>query len=189
LLAYAPIEIKLAIANTAAIAPLSGGEFTFGLFDQRGIELCIALNDTNGFITFPTIRLSSVGIYHYTAKAISAPTGWDMDLTEWPIEIKVQSSNNKLHVQVTHPNDIPSVKNTLNGITCGTFEFPEMTFSEPGVYEYIIKEITPPGDGWSKDERIIKVIVTVVDDGHGNLVATVSYPDGYPTFTNTYNLI
>jgi hypothetical protein len=28
--------------------------------------------------------------------------------------------------------------------------------------------------------------VDVIDDGYGNLIATMTFPDGFPSFTNTY---
>jgi hypothetical protein len=46
--------------------------------------------------------------------------------------------------------------------------------------------MTPSGGGWTTDPAIIRVVVNVIDDGNGNLVATISYPDGFPSFTNTY---
>ena len=118
---------------------------------------------------------------------ILIPLSWDTDTTVWPVEIEVFTAGTQLAALVSYPNGVPSFVNTIQGSTCGSFEFPEMTYSAAGDYEYTLKELTPSGGGWDTDDRIIRVIVTVTDDGHGNLVATVSYPDGFPSFTNTYN--
>jgi|GEM_PF-2019009 len=67
----------------------------------------------------------------------------------------------------------------------GDVSFAPITFTEPGVYEYAIRELTQSGSGWTTDPHIYRVIVTVTDQD-GELVAEVSYPDGTPDFMNTY---
>ncbi|MDR2505980.1 MAG: hypothetical protein LBD16_07740 [Oscillospiraceae bacterium] len=69
---------------------------------------------------------------------------------------------------------------------CGLVEFPELTFSAPGVYTYKIKELTESDANWTKDDSEFPVVITVTDDGNGNMLAAVDYPGGYPIFTNTY---
>ena len=63
--------------------------------------------------------------------------------------------------------------------------FPELTFTEPGDYKYIVKEITPTNDEWEIDKTEFPVIIHVTDDGEGNLVAKPEYPNGIPEFVNT----
>jgi len=72
---------------------------------------------------------------------------------------------------------------------CSVVEFPELTFTAPGVYEYILKETSIAGGGWTPDGAEFRVIITVIDDGNEQLVASVEYPDGSPEFTNTFTLI
>lgn len=77
----------------------------------------------------------------------------------------------------------------------GRFEFPALSFSTAGTYEYYIKETTFPADPeWIPDDATewpVKVVVD--DDGLGNLTAAVSYADNdpqyamAPQFTNTYS--
>ena len=182
-----PIDVKLIMSKIAIGAPLTGGEFRFGLFDHGGIELYTASNDATGLITFPAVRFSSPGIYHYTVREISAPPHWITDTTEWPVEINVTlGADNRLHAVVTYPKVTPIFKNTHHGATCGLVEFPQLTFNAPGVYEYTLRERTHSGGGWTTDDSVIRVTATVVDDGHGNLVATINYPDEFPVFKNTY---
>ena len=64
--------------------------------------------------------------------------------------------------------------------------FPELTFTSPGVYLYTIKELTPSGDRWKTDRRVYRVVVTVTKDECGDLVAKLDYPDGFPKFVNKY---
>ena len=68
---------------------------------------------------------------------------------------------------------------------CSSIRF-NLTFDAPGVYEYTMEELTQSGGGWTTDDAEFRVVVTVEDDGQGNLVASVAYPDGNPIFTNRY---
>jgi len=186
-MATVPVDVKILMSKIAVGAKLVGGEFTFGLF-KNNVELYTAHNDASGLITFPAVHFDEEGEYHYTAKETDAPSGWDVDTTEWPIDIEVtETSDEHLHAVVTFPDGVPVFVNTHPSPTCGSFIFPELTFTEIGQYEYFLRELTPSGGGWTTDDREIKVIVDVIDDGHGNLIATVNYPHGFPSFTNTYH--
>lgn len=69
----------------------------------------------------------------------------------------------------------------------GSVAFPALTFAEPGTYVYTISEVNDKQANVTYDTATYQVIVNVVDDGQGNLVATVAYDDGVaPTFKNSY---
>ena len=69
----------------------------------------------------------------------------------------------------------------------GSVAFPALTFAEPGTYVYTISEVNDKQANVTYDTATYQVIVDVVDDGQGNLVATVAYDDGTaPTFKNSY---
>lgn len=69
----------------------------------------------------------------------------------------------------------------------GSIAFPALTFAEPGTYVYTISEVNDKQANVTYDTAMHKVVVNVVDDGRGNLVATVAYDDGAaPTFKNSY---
>lgn len=69
----------------------------------------------------------------------------------------------------------------------GSVAFPALTFAEPGTYVYTISEVNDKQANVTYDTATYQVIVNVVDDGRGNLVATVAYDDGAaPTFKNSY---
>ena len=183
-----PVDVMMIMSIVAKGAPLTAGLFTIGILDETGTPLHTATNEASGLVTFPAVRFSDIGTFQHTAKIISLSADWNIDPTEWPIHVEVIESNDVLHATVTYPNGVPMFVNTVRGAIClGPFEFPELFFNTPGTYEYTLEELTPSGDGWITDDKIVTVIVTVVDDGHGHLVATVSYPDGFPTFTNTYH--
>lgn len=69
----------------------------------------------------------------------------------------------------------------------GSVAFPALTFAEPGTYVYTISEVNDKQANVTYDTATYNVVVNVVDDGQGNLVATVAYDDGAaPTFKNSY---
>lgn len=69
----------------------------------------------------------------------------------------------------------------------GSVAFPALTFAEPGTYVYTISEVNDKQANVTYDNATYDVVVNVVDDGQGNLVATVAYDDGAaPTFKNSY---
>lgn len=69
----------------------------------------------------------------------------------------------------------------------GSVAFPALTFAEPGTYVYTISEVNDKQANVTYDTATYQVVVNVVDDGQGNLVATVSYDEGAaPTFKNSY---
>lgn len=69
----------------------------------------------------------------------------------------------------------------------GSVAFPALTFAEPGTYVYMISEVNDKQANVTYDTATYNVVVNVVDDGQGNLVATVAYDGGAaPTFKNSY---
>lgn len=69
----------------------------------------------------------------------------------------------------------------------GRIEFPAIAFDKPGTYEFTLTEVNDGQTGITYDEHVHKAIVTVSDDGKGNLVAKATWPNGTPpTFANTF---
>ena len=64
--------------------------------------------------------------------------------------------------------------------------FPAISFKKPGVYNYTVRELAPSISNWKIDKNEYRVIVTVEDNGKGQLIAKVDYPDGKIVFTNMY---
>jgi pilin isopeptide linkage protein len=73
-----------------------------------------------------------------------------------------------------------------------TVTFKALHFDEAGTYVYTIKELHGDLAGMTYDDSEWKAIITVEDDGQGNLVASLAYegPDNQtttPEFTNIYD--
>jgi len=183
-----PVEFDIFLSKNAVGAELYGQEFEFSLYNNQGVLRATARNDSSGLVIFH-MTFSAPGVYNYSVKETESPHGWDTDDKEYPVifEIGEDTELHKLYVaNVDYPDGLPGFINKLEGEKCRLIEFPELEFDEPGVYEFTLKELTTSGGGWTTDSREIKVIVRVIDDGFGHLVATVEYPDGFPEFTNKY---
>ena len=50
----------------------------------------------------------------------------------------------------------------------------------------MVYEVAGREEGMTYDSTTYRLQVSVTDDGQGNLVATANYPDGQPTFANSY---
>lgn len=182
-----PITVTLTLTKNAIGAKLVGGEFEFSLFDQLGAKITDARNAANGAITFE-LSFDDAGSYTYTLEETDAPTGWIRDSKVYPVEIEIAGDADDLTASVSYPDGHPGFINKLEADPCSLIVFPALNFDEPGTYEYVLKELSTSGGGWTTDNAEFRVIITVTDDGYGNLIATIDYPDGFPEFTNTYTL-
>lgn len=68
----------------------------------------------------------------------------------------------------------------------GQVIFDELTYDKTGEFTYTIREVKGSQGGVTYDPTNNQVVVTVTDDGQGQLVATLTYLDGPAVFTNTY---
>ena len=73
-------------------------------------------------------------------------------------------------------------KNTADG----SVNFDAFEYKTTGTYHYTIAEKNTKLQGITYDKKVIKVTVTVTDDGNGHLVAKVSYDKNIKTFENRY---
>ena len=95
------------------------------------------------------------------------------DLTEGMLEFKVVDKDN---------NVVSKGKNDKDG----NIYFAVINYTEAGTYTYKVKEVVGELGGITFDTTVFEVIVTVVDNGNGQLVATVNYPEDGIEFSNKY---
>lgn len=95
------------------------------------------------------------------------------DLTEGMFEFKVVDKDN---------NVVSKGKNDKDG----NIYFAVINYTEAGTYTYKVKEVVGELGGITYDTTVFEVIVTVVDNGNGQLVATVNYPEDGIEFSNKY---
>jgi pilin isopeptide linkage protein len=183
------IENVVKAAVNAVVVGIGGdiepGQVILGLFDSSGNLISEKSNDANGLVNFDDLSYLVPGTYTYAIKETENAAG---SQTVFPVVVTVTAGlDGKLTASVDYPNGMPIFEsiNSQNGTSIIKFDC--LTISEPGKYEYTIKEDSPSGNGWTTDAREYKVTVTVADDGNGNLIPSVSYPNGFPEFIDTYN--
>ena len=83
------------------------------------------------------------------------------------------------------------VESTVTNDADGKISFDKFEYSEPGTYVYTISEVKGDEAGMTYDKSVFTATVNVVDDGEGNLKASVAYTKGNKSvegivFNNTY---
>ena len=83
------------------------------------------------------------------------------------------------------------VESTVTNDADGKISFDKFEYSEPGTYVYTISEVKGDEAGVTYDKSVFTATVNVVDDGEGNLKASVAYTKGDKSvegivFNNTY---
>lgn len=83
------------------------------------------------------------------------------------------------------------VESTVTNDADGKINFDKFEYDEPGTYVYTIGEVKGDETGMTYDKSVFTATVNVVDDGEGNLKASVAYAKGDKSvegivFNNTY---
>ena len=83
------------------------------------------------------------------------------------------------------------IESTVTNDADGKINFDKFEYDEPGTHAYTISEVKGDEVGMTYDKSVFTVTVNVVDDGEGNLKASVAYTKGDKSvegivFNNTY---
>lgn len=83
------------------------------------------------------------------------------------------------------------IESTVTNDADGKISFDKFEYSEPGTHVYTISEVKGDEAGMAYDKSVFTATVNVVDDGEGNLKASVTYTKGDKSvegivFNNTY---
>ncbi len=83
------------------------------------------------------------------------------------------------------------VESTVTNDADGKINFDKFEYDEPGTHVYTISEVKGDETGMTYDKSVFTATVNVVDDGEGNLKASVAYAKGDKSvegivFNNTY---
>ena len=76
---------------------------------------------------------------------------------------------------LTGEGDAADISRTAKNDARGNVLFDELTFEAPGVYTFRISEVKGIEEGMTYDESVYTITVTVVDNGEGQLEASLSY--------------
>lgn len=83
------------------------------------------------------------------------------------------------------------IESTVTNDADGKINFDKLEYDEPGTYVYTVSEVKGDEAGMTYDKSVFTATVNVVDDGEGNLKASVTYTKGDKSvegivFNNTY---
>lgn len=83
------------------------------------------------------------------------------------------------------------IESTVTNDADGKINFDKFEYDEPGTYAYTISEVKGDETGMTYDKSVFTATVNVVDDGEGNLKASVAFTKGDKSvegivFNNTY---
>ncbi|NMF55054.1 LPXTG cell wall anchor domain-containing protein [Collinsella sp. KGMB02528] len=76
---------------------------------------------------------------------------------------------------LTGEGDAADISRTAKNDARGNVSFDELTFEAPGTYTFRIAEVKGTEEGMTYDESVYTITVTVVDNGEGQLEASLSY--------------
>lgn len=76
---------------------------------------------------------------------------------------------------LTGEGDTADISQTAKNDAYGNVSFDELTFEAPGTYTFRISEVKGTEEGMTYDESVYTITVTVVDNGEGQLEASLSY--------------
>lgn len=187
---------------------LAAGEFTFELLEDD-VVVANGTNDANGTVTLSPIRYEAPGTHTYTLReacpnALGLYKGVTYDGTTYTVVTTV-SDNGDGTLTATHKLEGRELKkdefsfklagedveSTVTNDADGKISFDKFEYSEPGTYVYTISEVKGDEAGMTYDKSVFTATVNVVDDGEGNLKASVAYAKGDKSvegivFNNTY---
>ncbi|MDR2531023.1 MAG: hypothetical protein LBC65_05750, partial [Oscillospiraceae bacterium] len=70
----------------------------------------------------------------------------------------------------------------------GSVTFAPITFTQVGTYEFTMRELSQSGEGWTTDPTVYPITVVVTEDSQNKLAANAEYPQGQPSFVNSYTV-
>lgn len=182
-----PVLVQLIAQKHTLGAAQAGGEFSYELRDSTGNIISNTTNDADGSIVFPEVSIEDAGDYTFEIVEVDTGGNWQNNLpTSYNVDVTVEDNSGTLTAKISYPDGFPLFTNKYTLPTKGLVEFAEIEYTQPGTYSYTISEISTSGGGWTTDTSEFEVIVTVTDDGEGNLIPSVFYPSGFPEFTNSY---
>jgi pilin isopeptide linkage protein len=161
----------------------SGGGYTVdgSSYPYKVVVTDDGLGQLHGVITQPTPTPTFTNTYHTEGSQsillYKSLQGWNNGLTAPNFTFTLKDSSG---------NEIKNV--VSNG---GTLNFGLLHYTEAGDYDYTVEENKPLPPGWIIPKSSYRIRVHMEDDGSGNLIATVTYPDEgtSPEFVNTYSAL
>ena len=180
-----PIDIEITASKIVYGAVLHKNDFTFELKDEHGKTESTAKNDDFGWVRFKELTFNKEGVFKFSIRETHAPKDCDISHKIVPLEIHVtEAGPGRVEADVIYPEGPPVFTNDCG--ECNNIVFEALKFDQAGTFEFTVKELSKSGGGWITDSREYRVKIIVKDDGHGNLIAVVEYPEGFPKFVDIF---
>ena len=173
------------------------GVYTYEMFEQPGEDRSLRY-DTNRYKVTVTVTDDLLGQLHAVVEYEDGvvPTfvnEYKALSTTATVEAKKTLTGNKTLAAGDFTFELESedgVKVTTKNLADGVVKF-GLRYDKAGVYTYKLREVAGTAAGVTYDDTEYTVVVTVIDNLEGSLVATVTYEgladgENLPTFVNTY---
>ncbi|MGG7143345.1 Spy0128 family protein [Clostridium nigeriense] len=150
-------------------------------YDEREFDVTVnVIDDGNGNL---------VATVNYPNNKIEFTNEYDPNSTSISIEATKTLTGKDLEAdmfefQLLNENNV--IKETVKNDADGNIKFSSINFEKAGTYTYKIEEVNGKVDGITYDSQSVDVVITVIDNGEGQLEADVKYPNKKPEFNNSY---
>ena len=150
-------------------------------YDTKVIKATVTVTDNGAGKLVATVSYDTkdrVFNNTYTADSVQAT----VEVTKKLVGRTLKANEFEFVLKDERGQALQTKKNTADG----SVNFDAFEYKTTGTYHYTIAEKDTKLQGITYDKRMIKVTVTVTDDGNGHLVAKVSYDKNIKTFENRY---
>ncbi|WP_426807432.1 Spy0128 family protein [Streptococcus anginosus] len=150
-------------------------------YDTKVIKATVTVTDNGAGKLVATVSYDTkdrVFNNTYTADSVQAT----VEVTKKLVGRTLKANEFEFVLKDERGQVLQTKKNTADG----SVNFDAFEYKTTGTYHYTIAEKDTKLQGITYDKRMIKVTVTVTDDGNGHLVAKVSYDKNIKTFENRY---
>ena len=150
-------------------------------YDTKVIKATVTVTDNGAGKLVATVSYDAkdrVFNNTYTADSVQAT----VEVTKKLVGRTLKANEFEFVLKDERGQVLQTKKNTADG----SVNFDAFEYKTTGTYHYTIAEKDTKLQGITYDKKVIKVTVTVTDDGNGHLVAKVSYDKNIKTFENRY---
>ena len=197
-----PADSNAAVFDFGAITYTAEGEYRYKVRETKGdmpgvsydthvadVTVTVTDNKQGDLVATATV-VGNVFVNEYEAKEFTGvPTGmaFSKELTgiAWPADREFEFTLEGKDESTPMPAETKATVGKPEQGAKADFMFGDITYTQPGVYEYTVKEAKGDMPGVAYDTHTAKVTVKVTDNGKGQLEAKATV-DG-AKFTNSYN--
>ncbi len=197
-----PADGNAAVFDFGAITYTAEGEYRYKVRETKGdmpgvsydshvadVTVTVTDNKQGDLVATATVT-GNVFVNEYTAEeftGVPAGMAFSKELTgiSWPEDREFEFTLEGKDESTPMPAETKSTVGKPEQGAKADFTFGDITYTQPGVYEYTVKETKGDMPGVAYDTHTAKVTVKVTDNGKGQLEAKATV-DG-AKFTNSYN--